>query len=155
MHNLFNEAKDNYINMVDAHIRLLKLDFTKHEATREFYEEMFNDYHSIWEQLESIDEPISLKDNCNEIMKELYKEAEEYKNNIGKSLNDKLDYWSDNLLRWLYEKAQKRCVRLYSLLEKEDSYGEYKEEEEMGEKSIEITEEMDKSLVKNIFKKMI
>lgn len=117
--NLYQQAQTLYINTLKTHIRLLSLDFIAHSATEGFYEELFNDFHTIWEQMEAIGQKTLPTDDLNKLIWDLYKSYEEYKVNLAEAVKTEKDEWMKNLLLWLLEKAQIRCAKMKGLYTEE------------------------------------
>ena len=134
MDKLYNYAKAHYIKTLEDHIRLLKLDFIKHSATEEFYTELFDVVHFLWEQMEAIGEPVNSDTNCSTIMQNIAIREFELANFIKKAIKENSDIGMDNLLRDLYQTGQKRLAKIESLL-KEEQENEKNEEDEENEET--------------------
>ncbi len=127
MHSLYEKAKALYIMTVEAHIRSMKEDYTIHKATAELYESAFEDFHLIGEKMEQMDMPINPKKPL-DFVKDLYMMQETYLTELKWVIHMNADPWLDNLLRSLYDQAQKRCATLCSLCECEEDEKEVKVE---------------------------
>jgi DNA-binding ferritin-like protein len=91
MHTLYNFTKKLYIKSVEAHIRLLTLDYTKHQATEAVYEDLFDVFHKVGEQSEAIGEPINEDTECKAIIQDLIDDETKLASIIEKQVKDGLD----------------------------------------------------------------
>lgn len=116
---LYKDLKALFELSLDTHIRLLKLDWTKHSATKEAYEFAFDLAHDIWEKMECVDRPINDNDQPHEMIEELYDKFEDIKEKLKKEIDKETDLWVQNLLLSKLDQLQLICAKLESLMDKE------------------------------------
>ncbi len=98
MKQLYQKALQAYIEMLTLHIDTKTTDPVFHKETERFYEVLFNVAHEIWEKYVDLWWEITdlsleeKKKRANEIIKEVKKAIEEYKEN-----ND-ITLWTEDLL---------------------------------------------------------
>ena len=101
MKNLYLKALKAYVEMLEIHIDTKTSDLVFHEKTWDFYEKLFEIAHSIWERYVDLDwklrdDSLDLKKQKSlEILKNLLKDIEDFWE------NNKLSYWTDDLLWWI------------------------------------------------------
>lgn len=112
---LYNMSKTNFTKALDKHIRLLKLDYTKHQATAEVYQFYFDLAHDIWEKEESTGNPINSETDCNLIISDLYNDLEDTKWTLAAMAAKETDLGKQNLLLSKLDQIQLLCAKISSL----------------------------------------
>lgn len=98
MKDLYLKAIKSYIEMLEIHINTKTVDTTFHKETENFYNTLFDVAHKIWEKYVDLgshlrnDDLLSQKEKANEVIKNLKKEIEKYKENNETTL------WTEDLL---------------------------------------------------------
>lgn len=116
---LYNDIKDLFQSALDTHIRLLKLDRTKHKATEEAYTFAFDLMHDVWEKMESVGRPINKDEQPHEMIEALYEKVEAMKEKLSKEIEKEKDLWVQNMLLSKLDGIQTVCAKLDSLMDKE------------------------------------
>lgn len=112
---IYELSQQLFIKAIDFHIRLLKLDYTKHQWTQEVYEFAFELMHDLGEQYESLWLPVIEDASTMAMINELYQEFEDMKQTLADSIAEETDEWLKALYQEKLIKAQKVCAKLESL----------------------------------------
>lgn len=113
---MYKLAQKMFIEAMNYHIRLLKLDYTKHSATADVYDYFFDFMHEVGEQYEAVDRPIFSTDDANVIIENLYEDIEKFKDSLYEEIKKEKDEWVKNLLLAQLQSIQPLCAKVQSLI---------------------------------------
>jgi len=117
---MYEFAKSMFTKSLDFHIRLLKLDYIKHQFTADLYQFYFDLAHDLGEKSEAMNRPVIENDDCEAMIDELYADAETVKQSLTVAIAEEKDEWAKNLLIGKLDSFQTLCAKLESLLDRED-----------------------------------
>ena len=118
---LYQMSKTNFTKSLDKHIRLLKLDYLKHQATAEVYQFYFDLAHEYWEKQEATDNPISSETDTNSMISDLYNDLEDTKGTLAAMVAKEKDLGKQNLLLGKLDQIQLLCAKISALMDKDVS----------------------------------
>ncbi len=107
MRELYKKALESYIEMLEIHIDTKTEDLLFHRETEVFYDNLFKVAHQIGERYVDLDGKINpsisleeKKKKANQIISDLLKEIENYKD------NNQISTWTDDLLWGLADELE-------------------------------------------------
>ena len=118
---MYEFAKSMFTKSLDFHIRLMKLDYIKHQFTADLYQFYFDLAHDLGEKNEAMNRPVIENDDCEAMIDELYRDAEDTKNALAWAISMEKNEWAKNLLIGKLDSFQQLCAKLESLLEAKES----------------------------------